>query len=635
MHTNTRNASSNSTALLREAQSCSSFILHHSLAGAVIALPLESVNTRHFAMTGRRKRSRANESIFRESIRKTLISDSVPREGGPTRVTVPRPRTREGVTGSVGGMASISLSDPAPQPSTANELRSFLSSLWEDESGSEGDAPARKSATKKGTNESSNKSRRRRGEDSEDYEDAPAEAAAVAAEYEAAEAELRARPQAPMKPFAEMTHAEKRGLIAEELSRDVDDILAEEARELGEEEEDEIMEAPPRIDIPRVRAQGQPPFPTVDLSAPAPRQTVLYGDFPFPLELPEQPYALRVCVLGTPNAGKSVLVNNLTRAKVSAVSPKANTTRRQTLGILTEGNTQILLYDTPGINEIHTAKQYQRELATEAWDAVADADVALVVIDAAKRIGGPELFLLSKVKETLRENPNLRAVLVLNKVDVVEPKTRLLDLTERLSVLVDFTDCFMISAASGDGVADLEVGQFMKFTHSPHLTLVCIVIAILRLVLILVRVVPITLFHHSLSLSLSFSPSFLPLQNYLFMNSVPREWEFDSTDRTDRTELEQASEIVREAIYQRLNKELPYQVRQETVSWVVLRNGSLRLDQRLLVLRQQHREILSGAALKAITARAQQDLEATFKRKVHLYLRVQVRDQLPADDDMM
>jgi GTP-binding protein Era len=275
--------------------------------------------------------------------------------------------------------------------------------------------------------------------------------------------------------------------------------------------------------------------------------------------------------LGTPNAGKSVIVNNITRSRVTAVSAKRNTTRRRVLGIATEGNAQLTLYDTPGINEIHDAKQFQRDLATEAWDSVGDADIALVVLDAAKRIGGPELFLLHKCSDVKTASPHLRWILVLNKVDLVDPKDKLLDLLYRVQTLLPFDDCFMVSGLDGDGMADLE--------------------------------------------------------HYIYQQAVPREWEHERDEKTDQTDVQLAGELIRETLYHRLNKEIPYTVQQENVDWLMLKNGQLRIDQRLIVRRDQHKRILvgsNGAALRAITSAAQERLQVAFRRPISLNLRVSV-----------
>ncbi len=324
--------------------------------------------------------------------------------------------------------------------------------------------------------------------------------------------------------------------------------------------------------MPSTLFHGMGPIPQMGpLSLGKIIQGNAFGDVSFPLQLPEEHLSTRVCIIGTPNAGKSVLVNSITRSLVTAVSPKRNTTREQCLGVFTDGNVQLTLFDTPGINEINSAKGYQRELATEAWSVVGDCDMAIVVIDAAKKLGGPELFLLHKLREVSDYNPHLRLLLVLNKVDLVEPKGKLIAYVDRITPLCPITDTFMISALDGMGVAELE--------------------------------------------------------NYLFVNAVPREWEFERDDVTDVNEIAQATEIIRQEVYQRLHQEIPYIVEQENLGWEVLKNGAIRIDQRLYVRRESHRQIivgLGGAALSHITARAVRQMESVFKRKVHLYLKVSI-----------
>jgi len=376
------------------------------------------------------------------------------------------------------------------------------------------------------------------------------------------------------------TQKEVDELMAEMQADDAEeseDITEEDLKRLGLTREELDSNTAKRVDMPRNPVVGQTPIPapgqiTYDCDLPGYRFSTLTSEVPFPLSSSDQPFSLRVCVVGTPNAGKSVFVNAMTRVKVTAVSPKRNTTRRQTIGVATEANTQVVLFDTPGINEIHAAKNYQRDLATEAWDAVGDADLVLVVMDAAKRIGGPELFLLHKCKEVSESNPNIKWVLVLNKVDLVEPKEELVTYLNRtLALFPQIQDCFMISSLTGDGVADIE--------------------------------------------------------NYLFNSAIPREWEHEEETRTDQTEVQHATEIIREALYNRLNQEIPYAVQQQNIAFEVLRNGDLRIDQRIVVRKEQHKEILTGLngkALRSIIQTATVNLQNAFGRKVHLYMRVNV-----------
>src|ERR1043165_9144741 len=133
-----------------------------------------------------------------------------------------------------------------------------------------------------------------------------------------------------------------------------------------------------------------------------------------------------VAVIGAPNAGKSTLVNALVGQKVAIVSPKAQTTRARLMGIAIEGQSQILLVDTPGI--FAPRRRLDRAMVAAAWTGAEDADLILLVIDASER--GRE-----EVVEAL-EKRNHPLFLALNKIDLVK-KPQLLalaaDLTDRLS----------------------------------------------------------------------------------------------------------------------------------------------------------------------------------------------------------
>ena len=94
-----------------------------------------------------------------------------------------------------------------------------------------------------------------------------------------------------------------------------------------------------------------------------------------------------VALVGAPNAGKSTLVNRIAGAKLSIVSPKAQTTRSRVLAILTRGTTQILLVDAPGI--FKPKRRLDRAMVAAAWTSARDADVTLFVVDAEKGLPVP------------------------------------------------------------------------------------------------------------------------------------------------------------------------------------------------------------------------------------------------------
>ena len=152
-----------------------------------------------------------------------------------------------------------------------------------------------------------------------------------------------------------------------------------------------------------------------------------------------------VAVIGTPNAGKSTLVNSLVGQKVAIVSPKAQTTRARLMGIAIADQAQILLVDTPGI--FAPKRRLDRAMVAAAWTGAQDADLILLVIDASERVRDEVVAGLDR-----REHP---LFLALNKIDLVK-KPALLALAAELTERLNPDKVFMISATSGDGVHDLK-----------------------------------------------------------------------------------------------------------------------------------------------------------------------------------
>jgi GTP-binding protein Era len=168
-----------------------------------------------------------------------------------------------------------------------------------------------------------------------------------------------------------------------------------------------------------------------------------------------------VAVLGAPNAGKSTLVNRAVGQKVSIVSPKVQTTRSRVLGIVTEGATQIVLIDTPGI--FAPRRRLDRAMVAAAWGGAADADAIVLIVDAARKALDDET---RNIVAGLKQQ-NRRAILVLNKIDIVK-REKLLALTAALNAEGVFTDTFMISAETGDGVDDLLRALAQRMPEGPH-----------------------------------------------------------------------------------------------------------------------------------------------------------------------
>jgi len=277
-----------------------------------------------------------------------------------------------------------------------------------------------------------------------------------------------------------------------------------------------------------------------------------------------------VAVIGAPNAGKSTLVNALVGQKVAIVSPKAQTTRARLMGIAIEDRAQILLVDTPGI--FAPRRRLDRAMVAAAWTGAQDADLVLLVIDAAGAVTDEVDRILAGLAD--RRQP---LFLALNKIDLVDKKA-LLGLSARLTERLNPAQVFMISAAQGDGVPDLKRALAEAMPEGPWL--------------------------------------------------YPEEEVSDATDRMI------AAELTREQIVNQLHQELPYATAVETETWEDRPDGSTAIRQQILVERDSQKAIVigkGGRRLKAIGAAARAEIAEHLGRPVHLFLHVKVNPRWDED----
>lgn len=149
-----------------------------------------------------------------------------------------------------------------------------------------------------------------------------------------------------------------------------------------------------------------------------------------------------VALVGRPNAGKSTLMNRLLGEKVAIVSDKPQTTRHRIVGILSGERGQMVFYDTPGIHKpLH---RLNRQMVRYALDAMTDADVVCMLVDATEKFGSGDAYMMDLAGKT--EKPR---VLLLNKVDRVK-KPALLPVLQRYGATGLFQEIVPISAAQGD-----------------------------------------------------------------------------------------------------------------------------------------------------------------------------------------
>jgi len=272
-----------------------------------------------------------------------------------------------------------------------------------------------------------------------------------------------------------------------------------------------------------------------------------------------------IALIGAPNAGKSTLLNALVGSKVTIVSRKVQTTRALIRGITVEGQSQLIFVDTPGI--FAPRRRLDRAMVASAWTGAHDADLVGVLIDAKKGIEEESEAILAKLSEVKQPK-----VLILNKVDIVA-KDALLSLAQAANDKVEFEATFMISALTGDGVADLKTWFAGRLPLGP--------------------------------------------------------WLYPPDQMSDAPLRQLAAEITREKLFERLHQELPYHSTVETEVWKELRKGDIRIEQTIYVERESQRKIVlgkGGQAIKAIGEAARKEIEKVVETKVHLFLFVKVRE---------
>ncbi|MDQ4419683.1 GTPase Era [Sphingobium sp. DEHP117] len=272
-----------------------------------------------------------------------------------------------------------------------------------------------------------------------------------------------------------------------------------------------------------------------------------------------------VAVLGAPNAGKSTLVNALVGQKVAITSPKAQTTRTRVLGVALEGETQIVLVDTPGI--FAPRRRLDRAMVQAAWGGVQDADLIALVVDGKAGLGEKVEAMLSGLEG--RREPK---ILILNKVDIAD-KGKLLIHAQRLNERIAFRDTFFISAATGDGLTETKTALACAMPEGP--------------------------------------------------------WHFPADQVSSATDRMLSAEITREQLYHQLHAELPYEAAVETEKYSERADGSVEIHQQILVAKSSQRAIVlgkGGQRLKEIGSKARAELSRLLDCPVHLYLHVKVKE---------
>ena len=271
-----------------------------------------------------------------------------------------------------------------------------------------------------------------------------------------------------------------------------------------------------------------------------------------------------VAVVGRPNVGKSTLINAIMGRKISIVTAKPQTTRHRILAVHSTAEAQIIFVDTPGLHR-KAGKAMNKLMNRTAANALADADVVLFVSDATRWTGEDD-----DVLKRLRKL-HTPVIAVLNKVDRVHPKEKLLDAIALMSARLDFAEIVPLSALKQDNLDQL----------------------------------------------MSLLPSYLPESQPLFPADM----------HTDRSPEFHAAEVIREKLTLMLHQELPYGLTVQIERYVE-EEGGLTINAIIWVERDSQKGIVvgkNGSTLKRVGRAARLELKEQLGRNVHLELWVKVK----------
>ena len=273
-------------------------------------------------------------------------------------------------------------------------------------------------------------------------------------------------------------------------------------------------------------------------------------------------------IVGKPNVGKSSIMNAMLGQKVAIVSPKPQTTRTRIMGVLTQGETQLVFIDTPGLHKPRTRLgDYMVKTVSEA---VSGVDACLLVVEPEGELTESELSLIQNFKKN-----HMPAILAINKIDLLANKEALLSRILQLSSLYEFDAVVPVSALKGSGMDELIAELKKHAAPGPHF--------------------------------------------------------FDDDALTDMPEKVLAGEIIREKLLELLDKEIPHGVAVSVETMREREDGSGITDIEAIIYceKQSHKGIIigkQGAMLKAVGSRARADMERFFDCKINLQCWVKVKE---------
>ena len=274
---------------------------------------------------------------------------------------------------------------------------------------------------------------------------------------------------------------------------------------------------------------------------------------------------LKALIVGKPNVGKSTLLNFLVGEKVSIVSRKAQTTQRNTTGVITKNESQLIFFDTPGLNKI------ERNIRiSETFKAVAESvDVLIYMVDNRKKSQSIDDQFSSWLNNN--EGRFRKKILLVNKIDSIE-KVKLLEITKKINEVIYFDETFFISLSKKSGVEGL-----MKWIDK---------------------------------------------------QAYSSNWIFEENYKNNTGKKKFLSELTREKIFEYIHEEIPYNLEIKTDYIEPIRNKSLKIYQTVWLNKKSYKPIIlgkEGKSIKTISIQARQDMETYLNTKVHLFIKLKIK----------
>ena len=273
-----------------------------------------------------------------------------------------------------------------------------------------------------------------------------------------------------------------------------------------------------------------------------------------------------ITIVGRPNVGKSTLLNALVGEKIAIVTNKPQTTRNRICGIVTRGDCQFVFTDTPGLHKARNRLGEYMDGVVRA--SITDVDAAVLVVEPIPKPGAPELQLMERMKAL-----KVPGVLVINKIDTLEQKDKLLEVIDAYQQEFDFDAILPISAQKGDGVPELMDTLTSYLTEGPQL--------------------------------------------------------FPEDMTTDQPERQVMAEILREKMLRLLQREIPHGTAVEITRFSERDNEIVDVEATIYCEKASHKGIIigkQGAMLKKISTSARKDMERFMGTKVFLTTWVKVKE---------